>query len=523
MKKRREIRQLVWLLACLLGAWNVSGQDFVPKREFRAAWIATLSGIDWPSRAGLSVEQQQREYVRILDTLVACGMNAVIVQVRPKADAFYASKTEPWSQFLTGTRDGDPGYDPLAFMLEQAHRRGLELHVWLNPFRVTTGEDLSVLSPRSVGRRHPEWLVRYVGRWYLDPGRYEVRSYLLSVVAEIVRGYDVDAIHMDDYFYPYPQGGQPFPDGKTYQRYGASLFDDVSQWRRDNVNRLIKGISDTIRALRPGVKFGISPFGIYRNASDDPSGSATRGLSNYDDLYADVALWVREGWIDYVLPQLYWENGHSAADFGELLRWWGLHHGRSQLYIGHGAFNISPRGKNTVWRTAEEICRQVRMQRENPSAAGSAFYSARYLVGNAGGLTDSLKMRYYRHPALVPAMPWLDPRAPLPPERVQVEKTPQGMRVSWQAGRRESLGEADPPAQVRYYVVYRFSADQMVNINDASHIVARVWGDASGEYTDTSAPPGQVVYVVTSVSAAGVENEDFSVAAPAGDVRGRKE
>ena len=161
------------------------------------------------------------------------------------------------------------------------------------------------------------------------------------------------------------------------------------------------------------------------------------------------------------------------------------------------------------------------MQRENPSAAGSAFYSARYLVGNAGGLTDSLKMRYYRHPALVPAMPWLDPRAPLPPERV--EKTPQGMRVSWQAGRRESLGEADPPAQVRYYVVYRFSADQMVNINDASHIVARVWGDASGEYTDTSAPPGQVVYVVTSVSAAGVENEDFSVAAPAGDVRGRKE
>ena len=450
-------------------------------------------------------------------------MNAVIVQVRPKADAFYVSKTEPWSQFLTGTRDGAPGYDPLAFMLEEAHRRGLELHVWLNPFRVTTGEDLSVLSPRSVGRRHPEWLVRYVGRWYLDPGRYEVRSYLLSVVAEIVRGYDVDAIHMDDYFYPYPQGGQPFPDGKTYQRYGASLFDDVSQWRRDNVNRLIKGISDTIRALRPGVKFGISPFGIYRNASDDPSGSATRGLSNYDDLYADVALWVREGWIDYVLPQLYWENGHSAADFGELLRWWGLHHGRSQLYIGHGAFNISPKGKNTVWRTAEEICRQVRMQRENPSSAGSAFYSARYLVGNAGGLTDSLKTRYYRHPALVPAMPWLDPRAPLPPERVQVEKTPQGRRVSWQAGRRESLGEADPPAQVRYYMVYRFSADQMVNINDASHIVARVWGDASGEYTDTSAPPGQVVYVVTAVSAAGVENEDFSVAAPAGDVRGRKE
>lgn len=500
----------LWLAMCWPG--GLSGQDFVPKREFRAAWVATLSGIDWPSRKGLSAAEQQRELTRILDSLAACGLNAVIVQVRPKADALYASATEPWSEYLTGRRDGDPGYDPLAFAIRQAHRRGMELHAWLNPFRITTGEEVSALPPRSVARRHPEWLVRYAGRWYLDPGLYAVRSYLVSVVAEIVRRYDVDAVHMDDYFYPYPQGGRPFPDGKSYQRYGASLFDDVAQWRRDNVNRLIKSLSDTIRALRPGVAFGISPFGIYRNASpENPSGSATRGLSNYDDLYADVALWVRQGWVDYVLPQLYWENGHPSADFGELLRWWGENRGEARLYIGHGAFHIASGHKNPLWRSAQELCCQLRMQRENPVSCGSAFYSARHLRDNAGGLADSLRRRYYRYPALVPSLP--HPGAGMAPgaQDVQVRECPGGMKVSWRPGRRDELGLADVPARVRYYVVYRFARAEAVNINDASRIVGRVWADGPLEFVDACGDGTDGVYAVTSVSVWGVENEDFSI------------
>lgn len=506
---------------CLLPLWlalassPLSGQDFVPKREFRAAWVATLTNIDWPSRKGLTPEEQQAEFIRILDTLRNMHMNAVIVQVRPKGDAFYRSATEPWSEYLSGTQGTDPGYDPLAFMVQAVHERGMELHAWLNPFRVTVGEDLSKLSPQNVGRRHPEWLIRYEGRYYLDPGLYQVRNYLLSVVAELARDYDIDAIHMDDYFYPYPQGGKPFPDDKSYRNYGASLFGDVAQWRRDNVNRLIKGLSDTIRAVRPGLKFGISPFGIYRNVADDPKGSNTRGLSNYDDLYADVVLWAREGWIDYVLPQLYWENGHPSADFGELLQWWSRHHYKAQLYIGHGVYNISAGSKKPIWRTPGEICRQVGMQRLTSSSAGSAFYSVKYLVNNTRGVTDSLRERHYRYMSLTPAMPSVDARHPLPPANVRMEPGNTGIKISWTPGDREGLMETDIPSPVRYYAVYRFAADEMVNINDVSHLRARVWADGPLEFTDRSAGKGKWVYVVTSVSASGMENEDFSVAAPA--------
>lgn len=511
-----------WFAVLLSGILTgVSGQDFVPKREFRAAWVATMACIDWPSRKGLTPAEQQREFVRILDSLVACRMNAVIVQVRPKADAFYRSDTEPWSEYLTGRRDGDPGYDPLAFMVREAHRRGLELHAWLNPFRITSGEAVSALSPRSVARRHPDWTVRYGGRWYLDPGLPQVRDYLLSVVAEVVRRYPVDAIHMDDYFYPYPSGGQVFADEKTFRKYGAGRFDDVAQWRRDNVNRLIKGLADTIRATREGVRFGVSPFGIYRNASpDDSTGSRTKGLSNYDDLYADVALWMRQGWVDYVLPQLYWENGHPSADFGELLRWWSRNGGRTQLYIGHGAFHIGEKQASPCWNTAGEVCAQLRMQRENPVSCGSAFYSARHLTGNAGGLADSLRLRYYRYPALTPVGPC--PAQGLPPKarEVRSEQCEQGgVRVSWRGGRdrSEAYLSFDVPAAVRYYVVYRFRADQAVNINDASHIVGRVWADEGEQYSffdkDASASHDWV-YAVTSVGVTGVENEDFSLAVP---------
>ena len=369
---------------CLLSVWlavvpsQLSGQDFVPKREFRAAWVATLTNIDWPSRKGLTPEQQQTEFIRILDTLRNSHMNAVIVQVRPKGDAFYRSATEPWSEYLSGTQGTDPGYDPLAFMVQAAHERGMELHAWLNPFRVTVGEDLSNLSPQNVGRRHPEWLIRYEGRYYLDPGLYQVRDYLLSVVAELARDYDIDAIHMDDYFYPYPQGGKPFPDDKSYRSYGATLFGDVAQWRRDNVNQLIKGLSDTIRVVRPGLKFGISPFGIWANRKTLPAGSLTKGSESYTLQHADTRKWVRENWIDYIVPQLYWTFGHNAAAYAALADWWAAtaRGTRTRLYIGHSPSRL---GTSAEWSNPNEIFNQFRYNSRHPEIRGSVLFSYRSL------------------------------------------------------------------------------------------------------------------------------------------------
>lgn len=350
---------------------------------FRAAWIATVANIDWPSKEAIGQEEmQQQEMIAMLDSLQALHFNAIIFQIRPTADALYHSEMEPRSAWI-----GEGEYDPLAFVLREAHLRQMEVHVWVNPYRVTL-KDMDV-TPGSLFYQHPEWYFRYGGQWYMNPGLEETQDWICSVVEDICCRYEVDAIHMDDYFYPYPVNGQPLPDVATFTRFPRG-YTDIRDWRRDNVNQTVFRLSEVIRSTRPGCRFGISPFGVWKNGG--PEGSATQaGITNYDDLYADILLWLREGWIDYVAPQLYWEIGKKVADYEVLVHWWAEHCYGRDLYIGMADYRLGTGKKGTPWCTGNEIVRQMRLNRTIPEVTGECFYSARPLLKNPMGICDSLR------------------------------------------------------------------------------------------------------------------------------------
>lgn len=382
---------------------NRPGPD-APK-EFRAAWIATVDNIDWPEKGSYSPAIQQADYLKMLDMHVRNGLNAVIVQVRPAADAFYPSQFEPWSEWLTGKqgRPPVPYYDPLQFMIAEAHKRGLEFHAWLNPYRAVFNIYKSVPAATHVTRVHPDWFLNYGDKKYFDPGNKSAQEFVVNVVRDLVQRYDMDAIHFDDYFYPYRIAGKEFPDQKTYNQYGAGLSRD--DWRRSNVDSIILHLSTAIKTQKPWVKFGISPFGVWRNSDKDSLGSNTKaGQTNYDDLYADIVLWLRNGWIDYVAPQLYWEFGHKAADFATLLDWWSKHSYGKHCYIGLGLYRA---GSNAAWRDANQLPRMIQAIRNTPNVQGEIYFSSKSFVNNPNGWSDSLRLNYYNIPAAIPVMDWL--------------------------------------------------------------------------------------------------------------------
>ena len=390
------------LVLCLLSL-SVAGYCQV---TFRGAWIATVANIDWPSEQAIgNTEMQQQEMVWLLDSLQSLGINAIIFQVRPTADALYRSEYEPVSHWMTGTQGTwveQAMWDPLEWTIEQAHARNMEVHVWLNPYRVNLNKtDTSMLCADHIWRKHREWFWEYAKQWYFDPGLDVTRDWICTIVQDIVNRYDIQAIHMDDYFYPYPVANKPLPDEDTFRRYPRG-FTDIREWRRNNVNLAIQDISATIHECKDSIQFGISPFGVWRNASVDSTGSATTaGLTNYDDLYADIRLWIRNGWIDYVLPQLYWEIGKPAADYEVLAHWWAneVRGTDCQLYIGMAPYrldNNTPRNKAkaNAWNTGNEISRQMRLNRTIPEITGECFYSTRPLLKNPRHVCDSIKVLY---------------------------------------------------------------------------------------------------------------------------------
>lgn len=373
-----------------------SGEGFYP--SFRGAWIATVANIDWPSAEAVGHDSLQRaEMAWLLDSLESLGINAIIFQVRPTADALYKSEYEPTSHWLMGTQGDSLTWDPLEWTIEQAHARQMEVHVWLNPYRVNLAKtDTSEICAEHVWRKHPEWFWEYNKQWYFDPGLEITREWICTIVADIVDRYDIQAIHMDDYFYPYPVGKLPLPDEATFVMHSRG-FDDIREWRRDNVNLAIQAISEAIRECKDSVEFGISPFGVWRNASVDSTGSATQaGITNYDDLYADIRLWIQKGWIDYVLPQLYWEIGKKVADYEILAHWWAneVRGTNCHLYIGMAPYKLEGAKKGSAWATDNEISRQMRLNRTIPEISGECFYSTRPLLRNPRGVCDSIKAIY---------------------------------------------------------------------------------------------------------------------------------
>lgn len=361
--------------------------------ELRGVWVTTVYNLDWPSAESRGdPEKQKREFVQLLDELQAIGMNAVFVQVRPAADALYPSERAPWSAVLTGRQGQDPGYDPLAFMIAETHRRGMEFHAWFNPFRAHTSTSTEGLDPRHVAVRHPEWVVRSGSVLYINPGIPEARKHVIDDILEVVRRYDIDGVHLDDYFYP--SGG--LPDDDTFRKYNAKNIRDKGDWRRDNMNEFIRMLGEAIRKEKPRVSFGVSPFGVWRNKADDPAGSDTRaGMTAYDHNFADVRTWVRREWVDYVAPQIYWSRAFSAANYDKLVDWWAnvVRGTRVMLYIGHAPYKIGT--NETGWSRAEEIVEQLVYNRQYPEVAGDLFFRAEHVRGNSLGLTELLK-RHYR-------------------------------------------------------------------------------------------------------------------------------
>ena len=417
------MKRIYTILTCLLFLPLWGGQVGFLKAEigFRGAWIATVANIDWPSQEAVGNDSLQKaEMTWLLDSLQSLGLNAIILQVRPTADALYYSELEPVSHWLTGKQgewkqphptspqgeetDFQIPWDPLEWTIGEAKKRDMEVHVWLNPYRVNLAKtDTSMISADHIFRRHPEWFWEYNKQWYFDPGLDVMREWICTIVQDIVQRYDIQAILMDDYFYPYPSGKLPLPDAETFQKYPRG-FDNIEDWRRNNVNLAIQAISETIHECKDSVEFGISPFGVWRNAAVDSTGSATSaGITNYDDLYADIRLWIKNGWIDYVLPQLYWEIGKKAADYEVLAHWWAneVRGTKCKLYIGMAPYRLVESQKSKVessksnpWATGNEIGRQMKLNRTIEEISGECFYSTRPLLRNPRHVCDTIRLIY---------------------------------------------------------------------------------------------------------------------------------
>ena len=468
----------------MLLALVVSAQQ---KREFRGAWIQCVNG----QFKGIGTETMQRTLTYQLNELQKDGCNAIIFQVRPECDALYESDLEPWSYYLTGVQGEKPNpyWDPLQWMIDECHRRGMELHAWINPYRAKT-KSPHQNAANHVIVRHPEWTFDYDGLTLLNPAYKECRDYICDVVKDIVERYDVDGLHIDDYFYPYPVAGVEIPDEAQY-RAAPNGMKNRDDWRRYNVNMFIQQVYETIHATKPWVKFGVSPFGIYRNQKSDPNGSKTNGLQNYDQLYADVLLWDANGWMDYCVPQLYWEIGNKAADYDELIHWWNRHLTRTPLYIGEDV-ERTVKYPDLTNKSQHQLAAKMALHAELPRIQGTVLWYAKAAVDNVGNYGTLLRNNYWRMPALQPLMPHIDKKAPKAPRKLKAVRMDDGEHVLfWMPPK--GKGWQDEAAS---YVVYRFEKGEPINIDDPSKIV-KVTTDCL--YMIPAGQSGRCTYVVTAL------------------------
>ena len=467
-------RTLLFLMMLL--ALTVQAQQ---KREFRGAWIQSVNG----QFMGMSTETMQKTLTYQLDELQKDGCNAIIFQVRPECDALYESKLEPWSYYLTGKQGKapQPYWDPLQWMIEQCHQRGMELHAWINPYRAKT-KAAHANSAGHVVSCHPERCFTYDGLTLLNPALKENRDYICAVVMDILERYDVDGLHIDDYFYPYPVAGVAIPDA-AYFAANNEGYTDIGDWRRHNVDLFVEQLAETVHNTKPWVKIGISPFGIYRNQKSDPRGSRTNGLQNYDQLYADILLWDKKGWMDYCVPQIYWEIGNKAADYDELIHWWDNNIRNTNLYIGED-----------VERTAKfnQMARKMALHSEMKNVRGTVLWYAKAAVENVGNYGTQLRNNYWCYPALQPTTPWIDNSAPGKVKKLKVIDVNDQRVLFWTAPKAKKWSD-----EAVKYVVYRFDKKERLDIDDPTKIVAIT--DNNHFELPEQPRKTQQVYVVTAL------------------------
>ncbi|XP_061177981.1 glycosyl hydrolase YngK-like [Saccostrea echinata] len=436
------------LILLVLGfpfCFTVQDGSLWPVREFRGAWIATVANIDWPSSHSLTTSQQKNELITMLDKLQEDNFNAIVLQVRTSGDALYNSSLEPWSYYLTGKQGKAPSpyYDPLEFAVQEAHRRNMEIHAWFNPYRARSGSSsTSGLAHNHMAHRFPQYTYPYGHNLWMDPGAKVVQDFILSVFRDVVTRYDIDGVHMDDYFYPYPVSGVPFPDSHTYSAYisgGGQL--SLADWRRDSVNTLVQGIYTSVRSIKSHVKVGISPFGIWKSAHPP----TIRCLSSYDSLYADSKKWLELGWVDYLTPQLYWKIDPPQQSYPVLLDWW-LQQNKMNRHVYAGNYASGVQTKS--W-SVSEIERQVGLSRDRRDhlSLGNIFFSAKIFSHNTHGIANTFTSGEYSTPAIQPEMAWLTAPAPSTPQNVHASAD---SKLHW---------SSDSSNTVRSWAVYTFKAD----------------------------------------------------------------
>jgi uncharacterized lipoprotein YddW (UPF0748 family) len=452
-----------------------------PKREFRGAWLHTVYQDQYLKQ---STEQNKNYLISQLDELQRSGVNVILFQVRPSADAFYNSSLEPWSRFLTKNGQAPtPYWDPLEFMLTECHKRGMELHAWLNPYRLTTAVNEKVAQGH-IFYEKPGRFIKFNKRWYFDPGIPENRDYIAEVVMDIINKYDIDGLHFDDYFYPYPVAGVTFDDSASFAKYGNGM--KKNDWRRSNVDKLIEEIHLKISQAKPWVRFGVSPFGIWRNKTSDARGSNTNGLENYDSLYADVLLWDEKGWVDYLIPQLYWETTHKKASYSVLIDWWNNAVTNHHLYIGQD-----------VDRTmkANELNKKIAQERCHQNVSGNCWWPGYEITKNNAGICDSLSNNYQSTIALVPNYPWISDKKPATVKNIKIKHG----KLTW-----NKFIVSGRITDITKFVVYQFSKNDEIDISNPKYIVAITY---SNSYDLDDNLPAGTKFVVTALDRVNNESD----------------
>lgn len=479
---------LLILFLIFITFFSCAKKSQIPKREFRAVWFTTVKNLDWPTTPNESVKDQKADAIQMLDKLHKANFNAIIFQVRDECDAFYVSKYDPWSFYLTGMQGKapEPFYDPLKFMINESHKRSMELHAWINPFRAEKEINSYPVSKTHISETHPEWVYTNGKTKYLDPGIPDVRNYITDVIVEIIKNYDIDGIHFDDYFYPYKHITNE--DSLTFVKYSRDL-ENIDNWRRDNINLLISQVYDSINVIDPSLKFGISPFGIWK--PDHPKG--IKGMSAYDNIYCDALAWLETKTVDYITPQLYWKIG-GDQDYKKLVKWWSKKLNGRHLYTGQAAYRLSKWSNN-------EIIDQILINRNNKKCNGSVYFRTKVgILDNPKGLYDSLLTNYYKYHALQPVMEWKNGKKPNPPENLKYQLDPDKNRkyLTWKGDSLESNYN---------YVIYKFKNENKIKkkTKDPKNIIKII--NINEIYLSPIKSKGPIYYAVTNVNRNDLESD----------------